>query len=71
LSSEEVDWVLSRRSDIEHPTFVQGTFADIYFTDEENCWIDQTITNIQYFNNPYKKEYWKWKQRGKGRRIKK
>jgi len=33
---------------------VQDNFSDIYFTDEENAWIDQTITNIRQLVNPYK-----------------
>ncbi|MFC1713834.1 DNA adenine methylase [Candidatus Poribacteria bacterium] len=47
LSSEEIDWLLQRHSDIEYPNFVYDNFSDIYFTDEENAWIDQTITNIR------------------------
>ena len=54
LSLGDVDWLLSRHADIEYPTFVADTFHDIYFTDEENAWIDQTITNICHLKNPYK-----------------
>ncbi|RME51320.1 MAG: DNA methyltransferase [Deltaproteobacteria bacterium] len=54
LSSEEVDWLLQRDPQIEYPRFVETTFADIYFTDEENAWIDQTITNIRRLTDPYK-----------------
>jgi len=54
LSPEEVEWLLSRQDGIDYPTFVQDTFPDIYFTDAENLWIDQTLTNIRQFRNPYK-----------------
>ncbi len=54
LSSEEVDWLLQRHPDITYPSFVQDNFSDIYFTDEENAWIDQTITNIRQLTDPYK-----------------
>ena len=54
LTPEEVDWVLRRHPQVEYPHFVQDTFHDIYFTDEENAWIDQAITNIRQFNDPYK-----------------
>lgn len=54
LSPEEMDWLLSRHDEISYPDFVQSTFADIYFTDDENAWIDQTLTNIRRFRNPHK-----------------
>jgi adenine-specific DNA methylase len=54
LSFEEVNWLLQRHPEIAYPHFVQDTFADIYFTDEENAWIDQTITNIRQLTDPYK-----------------
>jgi adenine-specific DNA methylase len=54
LSPEEVEWLLARQDGIDYPTFVQDTFSDIYFTDAENFWIDQTLTNIRQFRNPDK-----------------
>lgn len=54
LESPEIDWLLQRHSSIQYPTFVQNTFHDIYFTDEENAWIDQTITNIRQLTNRFK-----------------
>ena len=54
LSSKDVDWLLQRHAEIEYPRFVQDNFSDIYFTDEENAWIDQTITNIRRLDDPYR-----------------
>ena len=54
LNSEEINSLLQRNSNISYPHFVQDTFKDIYFTDEENYLIDQTITNIRQLNDPYK-----------------
>ena len=54
LDPAEVDWLLSRHADIAYPSFVQSTFHDIYFTDEENAWIDQTVTNMRELSDPYK-----------------
>ncbi len=54
LSFEDVDWLLQRHPQITYSRFVQDTFTDIYFTDEENAWIDQTITNIRQLTDPYK-----------------
>jgi adenine-specific DNA-methyltransferase len=54
LSREEIDRLLQRHAHIVYPSFVQNTFSEIYFTDEENAWIDQTITNIRQLRDPYK-----------------
>jgi adenine-specific DNA-methyltransferase len=53
LEKSDFDWLL-RHHDIEYPSFIEDNFHDIYFTDEENRWIDQTITNIRQLENPYK-----------------
>ncbi len=53
LSTEEVNWLLQRHQEIDYPAFVSETFSDIYFTDEENAWIDQTIANIRSLSDPY------------------
>ncbi len=54
LSPEEVDRLLQRHPEVRYPRFVQETFAGIYYTDEENAWIDQTITNIRRLSDPYR-----------------
>ncbi len=54
LSDEDVEEILTPCRNRNYPTFVQNTFANIYFTDEENAWIDRTITNIHHLRNPYK-----------------
>ncbi|MBI4314123.1 MAG: DNA adenine methylase, partial [Candidatus Omnitrophica bacterium] len=53
LNHERLKQLLTRHHNITYPSFVQNTFHDIYFTDEENAWIDQTITNIFQFADPY------------------
>lgn len=54
LSSEELAWLLTRHHNIKYPSFIHENFHDIYFTDEENIWIDQTINNIRQLTDPYK-----------------
>ncbi len=54
LTSDEVEWLLAAHPELNYPRFVQDTFADIYFTDAENAWIDQTITNIRQLTDPHK-----------------
>lgn len=55
LTDEDVDFLLTKHKDIKYPTFIYDTFKDIYFTDEENQWIDVTVTNINQLENLYKK----------------
>lgn len=47
LLPDEVEWLLTSHPGINYPRFVQDTFAEIYFTNVENAWIDQTITNVR------------------------
>lgn len=53
LPPDRVEWLLARHDAIDYPRLVQDTFKDIYFTGEENAWIDQTITNLHHLENPY------------------
>ncbi len=53
LDQESVEWLLHRHSDVVYPCVVQRNFHDIYFTEAENAWIDQTITNIRKLSDPY------------------
>jgi SOS regulatory protein LexA len=54
LNDKDLDFVLSRHSNIEYPNFIEKTFQDIYFTDEENRWLDVISTNIRQIKNKYK-----------------
>ena len=54
FTPDEVEWLLQRHRSIAYHSFVESNFTDIYFTDEENAWIDQTITNIHQITDPYK-----------------
>ncbi|MDY7011508.1 MAG: DNA adenine methylase [Planctomycetota bacterium] len=53
LNPEKIDWILDSHPDITYPRIVQDNFQDIYFTDDENAWIDRTITNIRQLSDPY------------------
>jgi adenine-specific DNA-methyltransferase len=54
LTIQDVDYLLKRHPGIEYPSIVEDNFTEIYFTDEENKWIDQVITNIGLINGKYK-----------------
>jgi adenine-specific DNA-methyltransferase len=54
LNDDDLSFILQKHGNIEYPTFIYDTFKNIYFTDEENLWLDQIVTNIHKFTNKYK-----------------
>lgn len=54
LDDEDVEQLLSEHEGIVYPNFIEQTFKDIYFTDEENRWLDIVSTNIRNMNDHYK-----------------
>lgn len=55
LSESDVDLVLKEKPDIDYPTFIVDNFKDIYYTDEENHWLDVVRYNISTIENEYKR----------------
>lgn len=49
LEQEEIKSLLIKHQNIAYPSFIQSTFQNIYFTEPENAWLDQTIYNINHF----------------------
>ncbi|MBQ7942372.1 MAG: DNA adenine methylase [Muribaculaceae bacterium] len=54
LEDDEVTALLKKHDLIIYPNFIEKTFKDIYFTDDENKWLDIVVTNIRNMNNIYK-----------------
>ena len=54
LEAEEVEGLLQRRPELSYPRFISDNFHGIYFTEAENFWLDQTITNLRQLQDPYK-----------------
>ena len=54
LSDSDIDFILEKHAKIKYPTFIHDTFHNIYFTDEENKWLDIVITNIIQIKDKYK-----------------
>lgn len=54
LGDAEIDVLLRKDKSITYPDFIERTFQDIYFTDEENRWLDIVSTNIRRMDNTYK-----------------
>ncbi len=54
LDQTDLDFVLSVHHEIKYPNFIEKTFHDIYFTNEENRWLDVVVENIKHLENEYK-----------------
>ncbi|NWF98017.1 MAG: DNA adenine methylase [Nitrospirae bacterium] len=54
LTDEDVEFLLTRHNGIAYPTFIADTFKEIYYTDDENRWIDMVVTNIKLMSDKYK-----------------
>lgn len=54
LNNQDLDFILSQHKSIDYPNFIEKNFKDIYFTDQENQWLDITSTNIRQLKNKYK-----------------
>lgn len=54
LENSELDDILTENPNIQYPTFIFDNFKDIYYTDDENHWLDVVRYNISRMNNTYK-----------------
>jgi adenine-specific DNA methylase len=55
LSEQEAEKLLIRDPFYSYSNFIYETFKDIYYTDDENEWLDLVVQNIQRMDNIYKK----------------
>ena len=55
LTPADINFLVTKHKEIKYPSFVYDTFKDIYFTDEENRWMDIVVTNIGQLENLYKR----------------
>ncbi|QTA84593.1 DNA adenine methylase [Desulfonema magnum] len=55
LGQDDIDFIFTNHKGMKYPTLVYDTFKDIYFTDEENQWIDRVSTNIGLLEDRYKR----------------
>ena len=54
ITQKDLAFILQKHSTLSYPNFIEETFPDIYFTNEENRWLDIVITNIRHIENEYK-----------------
>lgn len=55
LTEDDINGILTERPDTDYPSFIADNFKDIYYTDEENHWIDVVRYNISAIQDEYKK----------------
>ncbi len=60
ITNEDIVNVLTKKSNISYKYFIESTFHDIYFTDEENQWLDIVVQNILLLENEYKRAMLFW-----------
>jgi len=54
ITQKDLAFILQKHATISYPNFIEETFPEIYFIDEENRWLDIVITNIRNIENEYK-----------------
>lgn len=55
LSDEDIQKILKFDPSQKYKNFIPETFQGIYYTDEENQWLDMVAQNISSLDNKYKK----------------
>ena len=55
LSDDDVRLVLTRHPQLEYGDFIQRRFAGVFFTAEENAWLDLACQNIPLLEDPFKR----------------
>ncbi|MBC8185872.1 DNA adenine methylase [candidate division KSB1 bacterium] len=54
LEKDDINSILYEDINENNLSFIYDTFNDIYFTDEENKWLDNVISNIKHIDNIFK-----------------
>lgn len=55
LSDEDIEAIGEQRKSVSYGDFIERTFEGIYFTDEENRWLDIAVGNIRRVENRYRR----------------
>jgi len=53
ISQSDLDFLLGENG-FRYPSFIQDTFRDIYYLEEENKWLDMVTNNIEMLSEIYK-----------------
>ena len=60
LDEDDVAFIFTQDPNRTYRSFIEETFSDIYFTDEENHWLDIVVQNIHTMECPYKRAMAFW-----------
>jgi adenine-specific DNA methylase len=55
LTESDIALVTARQADFDYGDFIERTFHDVYFTAEENRWLDTAVGNIARLPDPRKR----------------
>lgn len=55
LTNGDIEQLLKREPEWEYKRFISETFKDVYYTDQENQWLDVVVQNISRLEDPYKR----------------
>ena len=55
LTNDDLERLLRWQPDQDYNDFISKTFKDIYYTDEENRWLDMVVQNMPRLGDRYKK----------------
>ncbi|MGD2111166.1 MAG: DNA adenine methylase, partial [Phycisphaerae bacterium] len=53
LATNDIEAVGNRQQGVEYGDFISRTFGGIYFTDDENAWLDTAVGNIRRIANRF------------------
>lgn len=55
LNEDDINDLLANGKETDFPKFIQTTFNNIYYYDDENAWLDRIVYNINYnLEDPFK-----------------
>lgn len=55
LSPSDIDFIITEHKGVDYPTFIADNFTEIYYTNEENHWLDVVRYNISTIEDEYKR----------------
>ena len=55
LADEDVEFLLAEHDDLDYPSFIETEFEGLYYTDEENRWLDRMRVNVEQLDSEYKR----------------
>ncbi|MBN2157410.1 MAG: DNA adenine methylase [Candidatus Lokiarchaeota archaeon] len=60
LTKADVNRILHQKSYNQHPHLIEEQFADIYYTHDENIWLDRVISNLYELEPGYTRDLGFW-----------